>query len=83
MFFQRTANAKNEPEGSEHCKNSFASQKTAERFELYIDRVEIANGCTENLKPSIPVPWGPLPPCAGCGLGLDRLWMVLNHQKSI
>lgn len=36
-----------EPEGSEDCKNSFTSG-ISERFELYIQGVEIANGCTEN-----------------------------------
>lgn len=60
-----------------------ASQSIAQRFELYINRVEIANGCTENLNPKISVPWGKIPPSAGCGLGLNRLWMVLNHQDNI
>lgn len=33
-----------QPEGSEHRKNLFTSQ----RFELYINGIEIANACTEN-----------------------------------
>ena len=36
------------PEGSAHCKKTAPNQKTALRFELYINRIEIANGCTEN-----------------------------------
>jgi len=35
------------PEGSEHRKNLFSNQ-IAQRFELYINGIEIANGCTEN-----------------------------------
>lgn len=39
--------AREEPEGSEHLKNSFKSK----RFELYINGIEIANACTENRDP--------------------------------
>lgn len=39
--------ARAEPEGSEHRKNSF----TSKRFELYVCGVEIANACTENRDP--------------------------------
>lgn len=35
------------PEGSEHRKNSFTNQ-ISQRFELYINGIEIANGCEEN-----------------------------------
>jgi lysyl-tRNA synthetase class 2 len=66
----------------EHKKKSLPVP-LSERFELYINRIEIANGCTENLQPSIKVPWGQLPPCAGCGLGLDRLAMVLTASTNI
>lgn len=38
------------PEGSEHRKNLFSNQ-IAQRFELYINGIEIANGCTENTNP--------------------------------
>lgn len=38
---------KAEPEGSEHRKNLFSKQ-IAKRFELYINGIEIANGCSEN-----------------------------------
>ena len=40
-----------EPEGSEHRKNSSASN-TSIRFELYINGIEIANGCEENRDPN-------------------------------
>lgn len=76
--------------------------KTNERFELYINKIEIANGCTENrdpvsiknafeqeknyrLKNNLPLhPYtekfitdsATLPPCAGVGLGLNRLLML-------
>jgi len=40
-----------EPEGSEYRKNLFTSH-IAERFELYINGLEIANGCTENTNSS-------------------------------
>ncbi|HOY61436.1 MAG TPA: hypothetical protein PK045_02945 [Candidatus Woesebacteria bacterium] len=43
---ERAGEAK--PEGSEHRKNSFSNQIIAKRFELYINGLEIANGCTEN-----------------------------------
>lgn len=35
------------PEGSEHRKNLFLNQ-ISQRFELYINGIEIANGCSEN-----------------------------------
>ncbi|MBI2465435.1 hypothetical protein HYV64_04810 [Candidatus Shapirobacteria bacterium] len=39
--------ARAEPEGSEHLKNSY----TSHRFELYINGIEIANACEENRDP--------------------------------
>lgn len=76
--------------------------KPSERFELYINRIEIANGCTENRDPisiktafeqeknyrltnNLPLhPYSEkfitecasLPPCAGVGLGLNRLLLL-------
>ncbi len=81
MFFS-ARNHVSEAPTREHGKKSLRVP-LSERFELYINRVEIANGCTENLKPSITVPWGPIPPCAGCGLGIDRLAMVVSNDSSI
>lgn len=83
--------------------------KPGERFELYIDQVEIANGNSESLDsksilhafrheqehrlatnlPTHPIDMdfveaiAKIPPCAGVGLGLDRLVMILNHSHSI
>ncbi|XP_049850672.1 uncharacterized protein LOC126323723 [Schistocerca gregaria] len=78
----------------------------AERFELFIARMELANAYTEmnspfeqakRLKNQVPdgesvksdeewfvrsLEWG-LPPTAGCGLGIDRLVMLLTNKLSI
>jgi len=43
------AKAEGQPEGSEHCKKYL----TSKRFELYIDRIEIANGCEELRDPHL------------------------------
>lgn len=101
-----------EPEGSEDRKNSATSKgglANSARFELYINGIEIANGCEENRDPNqilkafkaensyrqknhLPLhPYSPdfikncslLPPCSGVGIGLNRLLMVLNGQKTV
>lgn len=79
------------------------------RFELYLNCIEIANGCTENrdsvdisnsfikekqlrLSQNLPLPTidphfakisAQIPPSSGCGLGLDRLLLLLSGQKSL
>lgn len=75
----------------------------AERFELYIKGVEIANGWTEETDPTIirqrmetfsrgrdlPVDeelikaMESMPPCAGCSIGLERLFMVIHNIDDI
>lgn len=83
--------------------------KPNERFELYINGVEIANGNTENLDsksvllafqneqnyrqahnlPSHPIDYdlvdaiAKIPPCAGVGLGLERLAMIMDGSSTI
>jgi lysyl-tRNA synthetase class 2 len=80
-----------------------------QRFELYINGIEIANACEENLnaeqiksaflneeshRHQLQLPSHPysqkfiddissLPQSAGIGLGLERLLMIINHQKSL
>lgn len=46
-FSERSEREASEPEGSEHRKNLFTNQ-ISNRFELYINGIEIANGCEEN-----------------------------------
>ncbi|MEJ5339876.1 MAG: elongation factor P--(R)-beta-lysine ligase [Aquificaceae bacterium] len=75
----------------------------AERFELYIKGIEIANGWTEETDPEeigrrmeeyrrgreLPIDEGLLmayrnfPPCAGCSIGLERLFMVYMNLDSL
>ncbi|MCX6726589.1 MAG: hypothetical protein NTY75_02090 [Candidatus Shapirobacteria bacterium] len=57
--------AHSDPKVARTAKNSLTSVKTSDRFEFYINNIEIANGCT--------------PPCAGVGLGIDRLLSVINQ----
>lgn len=83
--------------------------KLSFRFELYLNGIEIANGCTENrnsadisnsflkekqLRLSQKLPLSKIdsdfakisaqiPPSSGCGLGLDRLLLLLSGQKSL
>lgn len=47
-FFRAQSSEGFIPEGREHGKISLASENLAQRFELYINGIEIANGCTEN-----------------------------------
>ncbi|MCS7262033.1 MAG: elongation factor P--(R)-beta-lysine ligase [Aquificaceae bacterium] len=75
----------------------------AERFELYIKGVEVANGWTEEtdaeevrrrmeeyragrdlpLDEELLKAYQNFPPCAGCSIGLDRLFMVRMGLKSL
>ncbi|MCS7278186.1 MAG: elongation factor P--(R)-beta-lysine ligase [Aquificaceae bacterium] len=75
----------------------------AERFELYIKGVEIANGWTEETdlqvikrrmeeyrgNRDLPIDeellkaYEDFPPCAGCSIGLDRLFMVYKGLDSL
>jgi lysyl-tRNA synthetase class 2 len=71
----------------------------ADRFELYACGMEIANGCTELTDPDeqrrrmetqgavdhdlIRALELGMPPTAGCGIGVDRLCMLLLGATSI
>ena len=44
-----------------------------QRFEAYLNGIEIANGNTEDTHNPFPIP-----PCSGCGLGIDRLSIIIN-----
>ena len=44
-----------------------------QRFEAYLNGTEIANGNTEDTQNPFP-----LPPCSGCGFGLDRLSIIIK-----
>lgn len=88
---------------SQRMKN-LSTKPISQRFELYINGIEIANGCTENrnseqIKQSFEaenkyrldhdLPTHPIsadfikncsqiPPCAGLGLGIDRLLSIIK-----
>ncbi|MCS6875842.1 MAG: elongation factor P--(R)-beta-lysine ligase [Aquificaceae bacterium] len=85
--------------------SSYAKLKNgyAERFELYINGVEIANGWTEEtqkdeikrrmeefrrgrelpLDEELLKAYEDFPPCAGCSIGLERLFLVMHGLESI
>lgn len=93
------------PLAQKNPQNPFLSQ----RFELYLNGIEIANGCTENrdsadisksfftekqlrLSQKLPLPkidsdfikiCSQIPLSSGCGLGLDRLLLLLSGQKTL
>lgn len=76
------------PKVASTAKNSLIGN----RFELYINGIEIANACTENrnrqqLKPylskSLLADFCSIPDCAGIGVGLERLLMILNGQNHL
>jgi len=48
----------------------------AQRFEAYLNGIEIANGNTEDETNPFPIP-----PCSGCGLGIDRLSIIINYDR--
>lgn len=47
-----------------------------QRFETYLNGIEIANGNTEDTKNPFKIP-----SCAGCGLGLDRLALIFANSN--
>lgn len=47
-----------------------------QRFEAYLYGIEIANGNLEDTQNPFPIP-----PCAGCGLGIDRLSIIINYDR--
>ncbi len=85
------------------------NHQLSQRFELYLNGIEIANGCTENrnsadisdsflqekqFRLSQKLPFSKIdhnfakisaqiPPSSGCGLGLDRLLLILANKKSL
>ncbi len=86
----------------ELCALAKVENGTAQRFELFIKGVEVANGWTEETNPDevrrrlekeakkryLPIDEAfikaneELPPCAGCSIGVDRLFMLwLGKEK--
>ncbi|MFN3870007.1 MAG: elongation factor P--(R)-beta-lysine ligase [Aquificaceae bacterium] len=99
---------KNCPEFITHFPKRLSSyakirENYAERFELYIKGIEIANGWTEEEDPeeikkrmeeyskerNLPIDQGLIkayesfPPCAGCSIGLERLFAVYMGFESL
>jgi len=52
MSFSKHSHPRCTTEGCEHRKKILPSMSVSQRFELYINGIEIANGCTENRDPS-------------------------------
>ncbi|HIC97134.1 MAG TPA: elongation factor P--(R)-beta-lysine ligase [Aquificaceae bacterium] len=85
------------------CALAKVREGVAERFELFIEGVEIANGWTEEIEPAevrrrlmkesvkrkLPVDeefikaHESMPKCAGCSVGLDRLFMFYIGKDSL
>ncbi len=108
IFSERSEREDLSPKVASTAKNSLPNA-ISNRFELYINGIEIANGCTENRHPeqikaafeaekkyrlSHHLPLHPysqefidiiskIPPCAGIGLGLDRLAMITGNKSHI
>jgi len=87
----------------ELCALAKVRNGVAERFELFLNGVELANGWTEETDPEevrrrlekeaksrkLPVDeefiraHRNMPPCAGCSIGLDRLFMIYLGKGSL
>lgn len=87
----------------ELCALAKVRDGVAERFELFLKGVELANGWTEETDPEevrrrlekeaktrgLPVDeefikaHRDMPPCAGCSIGLDRLFMIYLGKESL
>jgi len=87
----------------ELCALAKVEGGVAQRFELFIEGVELANGWTEEVSPSevrrrlekesinrsLPLDrrfidaHADIPPCAGCSIGVDRLFMLWLGMDSL
>ena len=85
------------------AKRISSNSYLTERFELFINGIEVANGYSENADPHVQrenflaqrgelsenenhflevLSYG-MPPTAGCGIGVDRLTMLLTNNTNI